>query len=214
MLGGQFDLLLKLSVFSPLLPVVLLPFKIKRASKLVLGALFLLLIWNFFTDLVSLYMANHGNSNQQIYVGYCAGLSISLFWVYWLEIQEREIKKIMIGVLFSFLTFIGIIVFRFDGLSEYRPEIYIVLSILVLLGSMMYFVKIYRDLEILNLYGYYFYWLNSGILVYFGSTIILTFFEMSVLSQDIYYHKYLWPIQLISTVMFNLFIARSIWTIK
>lgn len=214
MIGGQFDFLLKLSVFSPVLPLVLIPFKLIRAPRLSLGALLVLLMWNFLTDLVSLYMAHHGSGNHQIYVGYCVGLSLALYWVYWLEISERSIKKTMTMVLMLFLAFTGVVVFKFNGLGEYRPEIYIVLSTLTLIGSMLYFVKIYRDLEILNLYRYYFYWLNSGIMVYFGSTIILTFFEMSVLSQEIFYHKYLWPIQLISTIIFNLFVARAIWTVK
>jgi hypothetical protein len=77
--------------------------------------------------------------------------------------------------------------------------------------AVLYFQSVFRQLEIPFLPDHYFFWINSALLFYFGTTLFITLFEdvLRYSWQTTYYM--LWPIQLISNTLRNIILSVGLW---
>lgn len=107
-------------------------------------------------------------------------LILALFWVSW-----------------SVETFANVGTFNLNNLS------YAFLSVCVVS------ITIYSLLADVREYSVFFYWINSALLLYYGSTLMFTFFQNHVLTKEAFFM--VWPIQVIANIIINTILILGIW---
>jgi hypothetical protein len=80
--------------------------------------------------------------------------------------------------------------------------------------TLLYFQDVFRRLEIPFLPDHYFFWINSALLFYFGSTFLLTIFEDVAHYTRPQLGELLWPIQLVANTLRNFILPIGIWKIR
>ena len=136
-----------------------------------------------------------------------------VFLLYKNEISIRTVKLLSTALIaLYFIFFISYFILNFDLMIEVSIP-YITLIIIVLMLSLTYLFDTFLKMEIPDLTKSFFFWINTGFMVYFGFSLFLHFFS-EVVTQDINIFMYTWPIQLISTIFFNITIIIGVWRTK
>ena len=136
-----------------------------------------------------------------------------VFLLYKNEISIRKVKILCTALIaLYFIFFISYFILNFDLMIEVSIP-YITLIIIVLILSLTYLFDTFLKMEIPDLTKSFFFWINTGFMVYFGFSLFLHFFS-EVVTQDINIFMYTWPIQLISTIFFNITIIIGVWRTK
>ena len=136
-----------------------------------------------------------------------------IFLLYKNEISARIVKTLCKALIVGYTLF-----FLFYFLLNFSKTIdvnipYIPLIIIVLSLSLTYLFDTFLKMEIPDLTKSFFFWINTGFMIYFGFSLFLHFFS-EIVTQDIDIFMYTWPIQLISTILFNITILIGIWRTK
>lgn len=208
------DVLLITAILSPIIPLFFLAIIREKNYGPKLVSLGALLLANLSSDAISFYCAEKGISTFFIFHVYTIFAGVFIYFIYKYEIVNKYIKR---SFLWATLVFVILslyyLVFQ-NGLSQYNSEPYTILSTLVIVLSVYYFYELFIKLEIPYLTKHYFFWVNSAFLIYFASTFFLTVFENFLIQPGVELDLVLWPIQHAATIIFNLIIAKGIWTMK
>lgn len=208
-----YDILMYTSALSYIVPVYLL-LKDKTLSR-ILKVLSLFLVLSLATEFVSFYVINIQHKDNKwvlnLYTLICQ-LNLSLF--YWMLNQSRLIRIFVLtfNIVFLFLFICNIQMFNSQVFDNQLA--YILSSLFLITISVLYFKKIYFEMKIANLFQDGLFWVNSAFLIYFSSTFYVSLFEEYIRSEDLNLLYYTWPIQLVSTIIFNVILSRGIWLMR
>lgn len=206
------DILLILAICSPLIPLTSILLRKNRVSKFLFRTLFTICLLGLLSDVLSYFLAINGAGVEIIFHIYTILVSIFIFRLFKHEINLPFIEKVISIISVSFVFLSLYFLFFENGFNEYNPEPYIVLSILIIMLTGYYFYYVFINLEIPKITEYYFFWINAAFVIYFSSTFFITVFEELLISAET--QIILWPIQHAFAIMFNVIIAKGIWTIK
>lgn len=161
------------------------------------------------TDLISSLIIHFEiYSSIQEYL-YAFILGPLIFVLYKNEISIWSIKLLCKAhIVVYFLSFLSYFILKFDFMIDVNV-IYIPLIITVLALSLIYLFDTFSKMEIPDLTKSFFFWINTGFMIYFGFSLFLHFF-MKIVTQDINIFMYTWPIQLVSTIIFNITIIIGV----
>lgn len=136
-----------------------------------------------------------------------------VFILYKNEISIQIVKGVCnVLIVLYFLFFLSYFIINFDYMIDVNVS-YIPLIISVLILSLIYLFDTFLKMEIPDLTKSFFFWINTGFMVYFGFSLFLHFFS-EVVTHDIDIFIYTWPIQLLSTIIFNITIIIGVWRTK
>jgi hypothetical protein len=208
------DGLIHLVILIGFLPFILLLVVKKNslAPKNIHRALVLLCLISIFSDLICYISAPIFKNNNPIIHVYEILSGAVILHIYKLNFTNEKTKKIIQLLLFIFVSFSIFLFFYKDGFIFDNTESTISLKIIVILLSIYYFITLFYELKIRSLKNYYFFWINAAFLFYSSTTFYLFLFEDFVMLGTNEY--YLWPIQLIATIIFNLLLSKGIWAMK
>lgn len=214
MIFWWFDGLLQFTTLTPILPLIILfifkttiPFKIR-------GIITTCLMLSIISDWVSLYLGSKGINNGPVIHVYTVFVGIGWFLFYKEIINVPFIKSLILFVIIGLLLiFIGES-FVFDKIFEANKFAYGFTSVVLVFFSLVFFFIRLETIQSKNEIFDYLFWINCAILIYFGSTIVLTIFEDLIAKCGAATFYSLWTIQLVSTVLFNFILAKGIWTAK
>lgn len=202
------------SIFIQFLPLLLL-FFIKNKDLITMKrALILFCAINIIADIVGVIVAPIYKNNNPIYHIYTLTAGVTILYMYFIIIQSERIRKYILIVAALFSTFSIFFFFYKDGYKLNNAFSNITLCLIMMILSIYYFYTIFVELKIKVLKNYYFFWINSAFLIYYGTTFYLSIFENSIRSVTYDLYDYLWPIQLIATIILNLILAKGIWKMK
>ena len=212
--GPIFNALVYLTALIPFLPLILL-LVVKnntKAPKNLCRALLLLCVISILSDLIGIIAGPIFKNNNPIYHIYDILSGAVILHIYKLNFTNEKTKKIIILLLFIYVTFSIFLFFYKDGYKFDNTVSVISLKIIVILLSIYYFLTLFYELKIRSLKNYYFFWINTAFLFYCSTTFYVFLFEdfMMLFTNEIY----LWPIHLIATIIFNLLLSKGIWTMK
>jgi hypothetical protein len=208
-----YDILMYTSALSYIIPLYLLIND--KTLSIILKVLSLFLVLSLATEFVSFYAINIQHKDNKwvlhIYTLICQ-FNLSLF--YWFLIQNRVIRIFILAFNCLFLLFfIYNIQFITDNLMRAQLA-YLLSSMFLICISSFYFYKVYTEMKITNLFQDGLFWINSAFLIYFSSTFYVSLFEEYIRSEDLNLLYYTWPIQLVSTIIFNVILSRGIWLMR
>lgn len=212
----MYETLAYLSAFSPVLPIIILTINLKRVTVKNAVTLFLFLLlplisdWSCYFSVVY-FEALSCNPIIHLYT-LCIGLVISLLYSF--ELNSKKAKGIL--VVFSLLLLITVLLeFIIDkGYMQNNIYSFTFLTVYSILLSMYYFYSILIHVRIDNIIRHPFFWINSAILIYYGATFSITIFVEFVRSDDIKLTYSIWPIQLITTIIYNILISIGLWNLR
>lgn len=208
-----YDILMYTSALSYIIPLFLLISH--KTLSYPLKVLFVFIVLSLTTEIVSFYVINilHNDNNWVLhaYTLICQ-LNLSLF--YWFLIQNIVLRIFILAFNCLFLLFIiNNIQFVTDNLMRAQLA-YLLSSLFLICISSFYFYKVYTEMKIANLFQDGLFWVNSAFLIYFSSTFYVSLFEDYIRSEDSNLLYYTWPIQLVSTIIFNVILSRGIWLMR
>ena len=196
-----------IAILSPLLPLFIIYKSYKNEKRVQLIGSVLLL--NLFTDSVTFVFAIKGIETNLIFQGYTLIFGVLVFLMYLIEVNNQRLRRLFYWCLGGFVVMYILII-----TSVIELDAYSLLSIFLILVSIIYMWWIFYELEIENLTKHYFFWINTAFFFYLSSTFIFLIFINFVLIKSNWTGVYLWKIQNIAAIIFNLIIAKGIWTLK
>lgn len=129
-------------------------------------------------------------------------------------ISGNRIKNVNNWII-VFFVLISIFLFFYDeGFKRNNTISNTLLSLIVISLAITYFYSIFLEMRIKNLKKHFLFWMNSAFLIYYGTTFYLTLFEDFIRSYDNNLYYFIWPILLITNIIFNLILAKGIWTMR
>ena len=212
--GPIFNGLIYLTALIPILPLILL-LVVKKSTIAPMNlhqSLILLCLISIFSDLICHFAGPIFKNNNPIYHIYDILSGAVILHIYKLNFTNEKTKKIIILLLFIYVTFSIFLFFYKDGYKFDNTKSVISLKIIVILLSIYYFLTLFYELKIRSLKNYYFFWINTAFLFYCSTTFYVFLFEDFVILGSNEF--YLWPIHLIATIIFNLLLSKGIWTMK
>lgn len=204
------------SFLSYLLPIFFLLNNLVRnkTERKVQSVLFLYVLLSILTEITNLVVVRMIHNNNPVVHVYTILAFVVIAYLY------REFLKVKF-----YYNYFYLIIFTYCGFSFYYSIYwigffnvnvisYLILTIFSIILSSYYFYKVYFEMSVPNLFQNGHFWINSAFLIYFSSTFYLSLFEEIIQSVDINLFYYTWPIQLISTIIFNVILSRGIWLMR
>lgn len=209
-----FDALMYLSILSPILPLILL-FKFgNKLENKIKKTLILLLSLAIIADLTSLFLAFNSINNYPVIHFYTVAIALTVFYYYHLIIDKKWMSYILLVLTFFVIGVSLYEIFFNEGIFNPNNLNYSVVGFIFIFLSLSFFVIRLETIKTRNEIFDYLFWINCAILLYFGSTFILNLFENYIRYDNPQIFVFTWVIQLFATILFNLLIAKGIWTLK
>lgn len=210
-----YDFLVFSSVISYLLPFIL------SIKKIIFGIrnnelriLLLISIFSFLSEVCSFsfiyFLELSNNSIVQVYTMIMVGL-IYRYYRNKVLLVYKKIHAYILVIMLIYMVFFFFLDFGFNKMNVFAN---IFLTLYTILLSSIYFYKVYTEMKITNLFQDGLFWVNSAFLIYFSSTFYVSLFEEYIRSEDLNLLYYTWPIQLVSTIIFNVILSRGIWLMR
>ncbi len=159
-------------------------------------------------DIINLVIAIKHLNNTPIFTLYTYLEGLILIFFYYNVFEKQILKKISLILLIplTFALLIG---------TLYTKNIFIVntinnvTEIIILIAlSLLFFYNLLKDLIILNLYSYYLFWINSGILIISSLSLFFFLFEQKI--EGNLSLAYLWLIFYFVNIIFRLLLLIGI----
>ena len=210
----MFDFVMYFSIGIQFLPFLLLIFiknsaflKLRRAL-LVLGSITII------SDVLALVCAPIYQNNNPIYHVYTILTGAVILSIFLSLFKDKLTKKSIQVMLTLFMTSAIYLFFHAQGYLSNNVFSNCILSILIVLLSVLYFYKLGLEMQVENLFNNPQFLIVSSFLVFYGSTFYLLLFEDFIRSENYNLLNYTWPIHFISTIIYNLILARGVWKMK
>ena len=208
--------LVRVSLFSPLLPLSALLLKGKSASGFVWKALFVFLVVSFACDYTGRVLSVKGITNMPVIHVYNVLIGTIICYYYARVLRLGKIK-VLIRWLFFFFLFVSAFEFFYrQGYLTFNTVATWTINVLTIFFTLVWFYQVFFSEAQKHLTKLPEFWVNVGFFFYFGSTMVLTLFSEMILYTGGNHEltMKLWPIQLVTNVLFNLIILRAVWALK
>ena len=208
--------LVRVSLFSPLLPLSILLLKRKSASGFVWRALFVFLVVSFGCDYGGRALGLNGITNMPVIHVYNVLIGTIICYYYYRMLQHRKMKVIIRWLFFIFLFVSTSEFFYQNGYLTFNTVSTWTINVLTIFFTLVWFYQVFFSEEQMKLTKLPEFWVNVGFFFYFGSTMVLTLFSEMILYTGGNHEltMKLWPIQLVTNIVFNLIILRAVWALK
>jgi len=204
------------SLYGPLLPLSALIIKGKSASDFVWKALFVFLSVSFVCDFTARILGIEQITNMPVFHIYNFLIGTIICYYYICVLQLRKMKVIIRWLFFFFLFVSAFEFFYRQGYLTFNTVSTWAINVLTIFFTLVWFYQVFFSAEQKNLTKLPEFWVNVGFFFYFGSTMVLTLFSEMILYTGGNHEltMKLWPIQLVTNVLFNLIILRAVWALK
>lgn len=212
--SSAFNGLTYVSIFSVIIPLICCGLKFKTLDP-VLRVLFFYLIISLLSEGISYFISINNNiPNYAVQHVYTVLECACIAWIYRLRFDSVRTKN-MISVLF--LLFLAIAIFRLivAGHLNKQDSLLSTFESLFVIGlACGYFYKLMRELTISNLNEYYFFWINSGFLIYFCMLFFLFLFDSYLEKCDLSIYYFLYSLHLITNITYHVLQSIGIWKVR
>ncbi len=202
-----------ISSLSVLIPFTLLLIKIK-AFNAQLKALFAYVIISIVTEISGICFLNQPHINLPVYYLFTVIETILIIFLFIKEVNEQKYRYFFKIELIVFLIFSISFLICYKSFNRADDFLRPFEFVLILINSLIFFYKTFINLNIKNLLEYYFFWLNSAFLIYFGSSFILFLLLPYILTENSHYLNILGVFHLVMSIIYNILLSFGIWKIK
>jgi hypothetical protein len=209
-----YDVLENTSIAISIVPLLCLGLTWKRAGTPLRWLFFILLAVELIAELFNRFLSWNHINNSFIWHIYTVLYSILLFLIF-----KNYFSSIKAIGWFRLMPIIVLISGLFEGLIdqgylEVNTITYLLLCVQSIIYSLVFFYDLINEARIKNLKLYSPFWINSGVLFFFGTTFCLTLFEGYILKFNADLLYYTWSVQLIANIVYHLILSRGIWLMR
>jgi len=210
-----YEIIYWISFTSYLIPILLLVYVITRKTeRKLLSVLLFYLVLSVITEIINLIFIELFKNNNPVIHFYTLIGFVNLAYLYKLLFKSKVFDNLYLPISIIFCVLSLYYSFKLKGLMDVNVFPYLIFTIFMVFSSAYYFYKIYTEMKISNLFQDGLFWVNSAFLIYFSSTFYVSLFEDIIKSVDLNLFYYTWPIQLVSTIIFNVILSRGIWLMR
>lgn len=209
-----YSVLVYLTILSPIFPILLLFFINGNYSTKIKVSLLVILFSSLISDVVCLVLSYNGINNNFVIHYYTLIAGLSFLFYYKSVINKKWMKYFFWISSISFILVNFLESFWYSDIYTANTIAFSSLSVLLIVLALLFFFYRMNVIQSRDEIFDYLFWVNSAVLIYFGSTIILTLFEDMIINipQEIY--NSIWIIQLIASLAFVFMISKGIWTAR
>lgn len=197
-----------LSSLSVLVPIVISLFKFSAFNKQ-LKALFAYLLLNLTNDFIGYLLFINNISTAFSFEIFAIIQGFIIVYIYSERFEFSFLRMLTVQLLmlslFLFVHFVSPTSLDFSNA---------LVDLVLCFFGVRYFTQIFINLQIPVLTDYYFFWINTAFLFYFGTTFLFTLFENFIRSGDETLAFLTWSIQLISNIIHNFLLSIGVWKIQ
>jgi hypothetical protein len=209
-----FYILMYFSIFIQFLPFFLLLFISNKILQNLRRILLLLCSIHLVSDFLSLFLAPIYKNNNPIYHIFTLLTGVLVLYFYKSLFASKKIALLIQSLMLMFTTISIFLFFYKEGYKFNNTFSNIFLCVLIVLLSLYYFFNMFIEMKVKNLLKHPQFWIASAFLIFYGTTFYLSLFEDFIRSYNNDLCNYIWPIHLISTIIFNLILTKGIWTMR
>ena len=204
-----FELLLNISSLSILLPVITALFFI-RAFNVQLKALFLYIIVCVLAEIAAYIVVKLHFNTYLVFHVFTMLEGPIIFYIYYKELNFKRNNFVFLfaGII---VLFSGCLQFSDNSSNDITSSIE---AILISVFAIVWFFKVFVDMTIPKLTDYYFFWINSGFLIYFLGPFFISIFESTIRESEAPILNALWIIHVAISLLFNIILTIGICKIK
>lgn len=138
---------------------------------------------------------------------------ICLSYYFLITIKNVRLKQLIkVTALLSLFLVVGISLVNFKDINRYDNLTHSIVYITLIFFALLNFYEILYSEEPLILYNYTYFWITSGILIYFSGTFFINLFgDIILFSNQL---KDYWIIYYILLIIFRIFLAIGLWFSK
>lgn len=209
MIGWGYDILQLISWITYLISSLSLIHLFRKSMVTSTMLLLAFLLLGLFAEVINEILLRIGVATNVPVIIYTIIVSPILIGIYIKEIKLKSVRQFL-TILASCLFFSELIWFIMDYKMIMPNVFYLPLTIICILLSLFYLIEQFIRLEIPDLTRHLFFWVNSALMIYFGVGYFLFIFEKIIRSDEILF-SYIWPIQIVSTILLNSIITYGAW---
>jgi len=211
------DILANITVIVTLLPLILIMYR-KAYVDPSFRLLLIYLILRFIIDLMMFHFATYRMNNLMLY-----NLSIIVRYallsgMFYFKFESSTLQKLIIPVTVTFIIFTLWDVWNcnpaFNDFNEHRIVKYAVTveALLMIFWTLTYFYELIRSLKIPSLFTFPFFWICSGLLVYYsGLSFVSPALHYAVRWESMFEIGFLDRILYIFDIVIMLLFSLGIW---
>jgi len=198
-----------LSVFTPGVPIVSALINRHSLQKHILITILFLPLFSLVSDLLSWWLVNRVGFQYGILHIYTFLTGTTLFYYFYHLFKKRKNWVLVCQAVFT--AFCILSVFFWGGIHAANTVPNTALNIFLIFFSLSYFVKAINELKYNKITQDIEFWLNFGLLLFYGTTLFISLFETYLRHGNPDTNIYTWPILYIANILFNLILTLGIW---
>ncbi len=204
-----FYTLFYLSVFTPGIPIVSAWINHKSLKKHTIITILFLPLFSLVSDLLSWWLVKRVGYQFGILHIYTFLTGTTLFFYYYHLFTKRKNWILVCQAVFT--AFCVLSLFFWGGINAVNIVPNITLNIFLIFFALSYFVKAINELKYDKITHDIDFWLNFGLLLFYGTTLFISLFEAYLRHSNSDTNMYTWPILYIANILFNIILTLGIW---
>jgi hypothetical protein len=214
-LTALYNLVFYFSIGSVSVPFVCCLIKLRTLNR-TLRVLFIYVMVAAATELLSLHLAVTKNVSAYNAVQNSFTLleCTLLSFIYYLEFKRLLSRRIILILLLAYLVIAFCALFYVTGFTQPNNIISTLESCLMIGLATSFFYKVNSELNIPRLKEYYFFWLNSAVLIYFSTSFFLFLFDEYLSKYGFKSFYLLYGVHELTNIACNILFAIGIWKTK
>jgi len=203
-----------ISIFSAVIPFSVAIFKIKTLNQS-LRVLFIYLSVSVITEFASRLLADSYVKGYYVVQNCFTVLEFLLIaLIYYYEFSSASLKSLIKYLIWSYAS-ISILAFvLLANFAEPHSLFSTIEACIMIVLSITFFYHLHKRLDIPELNNYYFFWINSAILLYFSTSFILFLFDGYLQQCDKNTFQLLYSLHLLANIAYNTLFSLGIWKFK
>ena len=182
-----------------------------RTIKNDLIPIFLIVIISAGVEILNMVVGDAQLNNLPILHIYTV-FEFTLIYVFYLQFYKQYVKLNVLYIILPIFYIVTYFDYKLNGLNELDSFSVTVESSIFIVISVISFSFIMRNLIFENIVALPFFWINSGVLIYFSGNILLFIFSNSLNKSEIHVYYMLWStIHSLLNVIYNTVICIAFW---
>lgn len=207
------DIIIKTAQVAIIVPLFITVLRIRSLNS-IQWLLFTLLLISVIISTISRFLWSIKENNLYLLHLYTILEFSGWAVIYYKLFKSNKTKKVVLSVAVFYLVLAIFNSVYLEPLDTFNANSRASESIILIVFSLAYFIKIFKEKKILHLEKDYSFWLNTSVLIYFSSSFLLFSFSNVLLNSKSYQIREVWNVHAIFLIIHYGLISASIWLIS
>ncbi len=169
-----------------------------------------MLVFGALTEFLGYWLGSHRINNYPIFNLYTIVEFFLLTGIYYLSFTDRFTRRLLQILGLVFLLFALADLWLIEGLFKLNSYTLALEALILMPLSLLFFIRINRELRVPVLTRYPMFWINSGVLIYFSGNLFLFIFSNALLTYGLNLYES-WIIHSMLNTVSHLIYTVALW---